>query len=455
MKLLLAAMVGVVGLFSSAVQHPQAGAATAFVDVTVIPMDRERTLEHQAVVVSNGRIVAVGPVASTQIPRGAARIDGRGKFLIPGLVEMHAHFAPGGESITEPSGRQLALYMVTGFTTVRGLNGASSARALRDRIASDSLIGPRLIVGSPSVNGHSAHSVAEVVSLVEQAKRDRYDLIKTHGQFPSSDYYDSLVVAAKRAGLPLVGHVTPEYGLARAIAAHQQIEHLDGYIAAVMADGIQAPGGQLLADANLLTHVDNAKVKAVAEKTAKEGIWNDPTISLFETIASDETASELLARPEMQFATEAEKKQFTAQKTGVLANVPADGRARFIEVRRQLLRALHDAGAKLMTGSDSPQFFQLPGYGTIREIESFVRAGLSPYAALEAATRNPAEYLGTLADAGTVAAGKRADLVLLDANPLVDISNIRRLAGVMFKGHWMDKPALDSLKTRIAASANP
>lgn len=362
-------------------------AATAFVDVTVIPMDRERTVPHQTVLVSDGKIIALGPVASTKVPANAKRIDGRGKFLMPGLVEMHAHFAAGGEGIAEPSGRQLALYIVSGFTTVRGLNGAPSARVLRDKIAAGAVAGPRLIVGSPSVNGHSAHSVAEVVSMVEQDKRDGYDLIKTHGQFPSVEYYDSLVAVARREGLPLVGHVTPEYGLSRAIAAHQQIEHLDGYIAAVMEDGIQAPGGQLLADARLLSHVDAAKVKAIAETTAREHIWNDPTISLFETIASDETPDELSRRAEMEFATDQEKQQFVAQKTGVLANVPADGRARFIEVRRQLLRALHDAGAKLMIGSDSPQFFQLPGFGTLREIESFVRAGLSPYAALEAATR--------------------------------------------------------------------
>lgn len=289
--------------------------------------------------------------------------------------------------------------------------------------------------------------------MVEQDKRDGYDLIKTHGQFPSVEYYDSLVAVARREGLPLVGHVTPEYGLSRAIAAHQQIEHLDGYIAAVMEDGIQAPGGQLLADARLLSHVDAAKVKAIAETTAREHIWNDPTISLFETIASDETPDELSRRAEMEFATDQEKQQFVAQKTGVLANVPADGRARFIEVRRQLLRALHDAGAKLMIGSDSPQFFQLPGFGTLREIESFVRAGLSPYAALEAATRNPAEYLGWSDTVGTVTVGKRADLILLDANPLENIANVHALDGVMFKGNWIDRAELAVYRKMIAASA--
>jgi imidazolonepropionase-like amidohydrolase len=134
--------------------------------------------------------------------------------------------------------------------------------------------------------------------------------------------------------------------------------------------------------------------------------------------------------------------------------MPADGRRAFLALRDRIVRRLRDRGAKLLAGSDSPQFFMTPGYGLLRELDALREAGLTPYAVLETATRNPAEWLHR-ADAGTIAAGKRADLVRLDANPLADIANVRRLSGVMVDGRWLSADRLHALKDAVAKAANP
>ena len=439
---------------ATALRELPAAGPVAFVDVTVLPMDRERALPRQTVVVEGGRIVSLGPTASARVPAGAARVDGRGKFLVPGLVDMHAHLSPGTESLADPAGRQLALYLATGFTTVRSLGIAPAngpaALALRDRVARGEVLGPTLVVSSPSVNGNNAKTPADAARLVEDAKRAGYDAVKTHGNFPSGEIYDTLAATARRVGLPLSGHVTPEFGLARALAAGQQVEHLDGYIAAIVRDGVATPPGQFVFDPAVLSQVDDAKLRAVARETASRGVWSGPTLALFAAAVSDSSAEQLARRPELRYMPAQALPQWASQK-GNFLQAPAEGRRAYVELRNRIVRELHAAGARLLVGSDSPQLYMTPGYGALREIDALVAAGLRPYVALEAATRNAADYLGR-ADIGTVAVGKRADLVLLDADPLTDVGNLRRVAGVMVGGRWLDAARLDRLREGVRAA---
>ena len=428
--------------------------SVAVVDVTVIPMDREQTLPHQTVLVRDGRISVVGPAASTKVPEGITRVDGRGLFLAPGLVDMHAHFAPGTESLDDGAGRQLALYLATGFTTVRGLGGAPSALPLRNRIRSGEVVGPRLVVASASINGRTVHSPAEAAAKVREAKAAGFDLIKTHGLFPTVESYDSLVAAVKEQGIPLSGHVTPEYGLRRAMDAGQQIEHLDGFIAEILQPGTPAPdGGQMILDPAILTRIDESKLTSLAKEMARRKLWNGPTLALFSTIMSDESADSLAARPELRYVPAAGVTPFIAQKKQILGNAPADGRHLFLAVRNRLVKALWSEGAKLLVGSDSPQFFMAPGYAALREIDAFQDAGLTPYAALEAATRDPAEYLGVSSEVGTITAGKRADLVLLSRNPLESTRNLWSPVAVIVDGRLLDRGAIDRLLDAVATHA--
>ena len=424
----------------------------AFVDISVLPMDRERVLTHQTVLIADGRIARISNAAGAAIPANATRVDGRGKFLLPGFVDMHAHFLAGTDDIATPAGRQLALYVANGFTTVRGLGGAPSALTLRARIDSGLVVGPRLVVASPSINGRSAKTVADVSRLVEAARVAGFDLVKTHGGFPDASFYDTLVAATKRAHLSLVGHVTPEYGLRRAMDAGQQIEHLDGFIAEIV-DGELPPlkDAQIIADSAVLSHINPGKLTRLAREMATRHLWNDPTLSLFEVVTSDSTPEQYAQRREMRYAATGWAAQYAKQKAPTLTDFSPSGRLAFTAARRQIIRALYAAGAKLLIGSDSPQLFVLPGFGAREEMLAFVRAGLPPYAALEAATRNAAEYLGRAADVGTVAVGKRADLVVLGGDPLKDIGNIARVDGVMLGGRWLGAPALASLIAPLEA----
>lgn len=424
---------------------------TAFTGVTVIPMDRERRLTDQTVIVRDGRIAQIGAAGRVTIPAGATQIDGRGKFLLPGFVDMHAHLAPGAGELSDGAGRQLALSMANGVTTVRSLISPPSSLPLRERLRSGAIVGPRLVLAGGSVNGGSAATPEAVVRLVTQQKADGYDLIKTHGQFPDPAIYDSLAAVTKRLGMPLVGHVSPEFGLRKAHAAGQQVEHLDGFLQEVVRDGVTVPPGQFVFDLAVLDAVDTAKVRALAREIARRKLWNAPTLELFRVVAGSESAEHYSGREEFRYSPKLALDGWIAQKNAMLAQpIPAEARRRYLEFRNLMVRELHAAGAKLLASSDSPQFFMTPGFGMHRELQAMVDAGLSPYAALETATRNPAEWFNDLVSRGTVTEGKVADLVLLDADPLLQISNSMRVAGVMIGGKWQDRAALEALKLAVA-----
>jgi imidazolonepropionase-like amidohydrolase len=308
-------------------------------------------------------------------------------------------------------------------------------------VARGEVVGPTIVLYAPSINGQNTTTPEQARQRVRDAKAAGYDGIKTHGGF-GADVYDALADEARRAGLPLAGHVTPGFGLERAVAAGQQVEHLDGVLAALMTPGAPVPPGQLIVDPAELARVDERRIAALARDHARRGVYHGPTLALFENVMSDAPGDSLARRAEMRYAAPQAVQQWTGQKNMQLQNGgPAEGRARFLGLRRTIVRELHLAGAKLMAGSDSPQFFMTPGYGLHRELQALVGAGLPPWAALQAATRVPAEYLGR-AELGTVAEGKRADLLLLDADPLADVRNAERVAGVLVQGRWIPGDAL-------------
>ena len=437
------------GAIPPAPTSARADSVVAIVDVTVVPMDRERSLPGQTVVVRDGKIAQIGPAGRVSVPAGAVRVDGRGKWLMPGLIDMHAHAAPGAGAPTDAAGRQMALSLATGVTTVRGMGVAPQAApqvlALRDRVARGELVGPAMVLYAPSIHGQNTTTPEQARQRVRDAKAAGYDGIKTHGGF-GADVYEAMADEARKAGLPLAGHVTPGFGLERAIAAGQQVEHLDGVLAALMTGDAPVPGGQMIVDAADLARVDSARIPALAREMTRRGVVHGPTLALFEIVMNDETGDVLARRPEMRYVPPQGLQQWTGQKNMQLQNgAPAEGRARFLALRRALVRELHAAGAKMMAGSDSPQFFMTPGFGLHRELQALAAAGLSPYAALETATRVPAEYLGR--PIGVVAEGKRADLLLLDADPLADVANASRVAGVMVGGRWLSG---ETLRARLA-----
>lgn len=428
--------------------------AVAFTNVSVIPMDRERVLVDQTVLVRGGRIVAMGPAAEVRVPAEARRIDGAGKFLIPGLHDMHAHLLSDAAVPDSVAPDELRIMLANGVTTARLMIGTPEQLRLRERVRRGEVPGPALHLASPQfagrVYGDTAHFNGRVVATPEQARaavrqvaEEGYDFIKLT-LFISLPVYEAVVDEARRVGIKVIGHVDPQVGLARALAAGQQIEHLAMYFEAALRDG--APMTASVSDyfvyrpANWesLDWLDDAKLDSLGRATAAAGVWSSPTLTFFKlAFGIGQPDAVIEARPDYAVLPDALRRQMREGRDYFWRNPPsAERRARYVEARNRIVRAIHQAGGRILAGSDSPEFFLLYGWTLHRELESLVDAGLPPYAALEAATRNAAEWLGTLTESGTIEPGKRADLVLLAANPLLDIRNTQRIAGVMGAGRW-------------------
>ncbi|MET0624550.1 MAG: amidohydrolase family protein [Pyrinomonadaceae bacterium] len=451
---------------------PPAGAAraqgsasrvTAFEHVNVIPMDRERVLRDQTVVVRDGLISEVGDARRARVPKGALRIDGRGKYLLPGLVDMHTHLFTDDDYIPD----ELALMLANGVTTIRLMIGTPEQLSLRREVEAGRLLGPTLYVASPQLagraygggvfNGREVKTAQEARAAVRDFKAAGYDFIKLTTDI-TPEVYDAATAEAKASGIRVVGHVDTRVGLRRALAAGQQIEHLDSYMEAVLRD--DAPTKASVSDVGVwrkrnwesLDYVDDRKVEEVARATAAAGVYTCPTLTFFkQTFAVEPTEEEVRARPDYRyFPQRLRESRHAALKRFWTEPPTAERRRRYQGVRDRLVKAIHDAGGRIMAGSDTPEMFLLYGFSLHRELRNLVEAGLSPYAALAAATRNPAEYLRALDHAGTVARGRRADLLLLEANPLDDITNTERRAGVMVRGRWLPEAELRAMRDRIA-----
>ncbi|WP_224244814.1 amidohydrolase family protein [Hyalangium gracile] len=429
-----------------------APAVIAFVGVSVLPLDSDRVLGEQTVVVRGDRIVAVGPSASTPVPEGAMRIDGRGRYLMPGLADMHLHLLPGEGAPADPAGQQMALLLANGVTTARALGGPPSGLALRERIARGEVLGPMLRVAGPSFHAKSVQGPEQARQRVREQKAAGYDLLKTHGGL-NRETYDAMMAEAKAQGLRVSGHVTQEIGLAHALASGQQIEHLDGYLAALLPPGDTTPVDQVEFGA-ALARMDPARIPALAEATKRAGTFNSPTLALFELVASDGAVPELRTNRELRYVPTTAVDAWTKELlTGPLAEAPASGKHRLLALRRQVLQGLHAAGTPLLVGSDSPQLFMVTGFAVHREMEAMAAAGLPPLTVLQAATRNAAAWFGESDQWGTVAPGLRADLLLLNANPLQDVALTRALVGVMVRGQWLPRGELDAKLDQVATAA--
>ena len=425
-----------------------------FTNVNVIPMDRERVLEDQTVVVRGERIAEIGPARAIHAPASAVQVDGRGKYLLPGLGEMHAHVpAPQAEQELGAgyADRVVFLFLAHGVTTIRGMLGHPAHLVLRERLRRHELLGPTLYTSGPSFNGTSAPDPETARRMVLEQKAAGYDFLKIHPGL-SRETFDMLARTADSVGIRFAGHVPAAVGLDRALAAHYaSIDHLDGYVErlAGWSPGAGPEGffGFLLTD-----RVDTALIAELARRTRAAGVWVVPTQALMDGFVSGEDPAVLGRRPEMRYLPKSLATQWVQAKRNALAEPTynAARAERFIALRGRLIKALHDAGAGLVLGSDAPQVMNIPGFSVHRELQTYVAAGLTPYEALATGTRSVAQYFGTADRAGTVERGKIADLLLLDGNPLADIANTARIAGVMARGAWVPRADIERRLAEIA-----
>ncbi len=423
----------------------QQAADLALVNVHVIPMDQERVLERQTILIDNGRIVQMGAADAVRVPEGAEVVQLDGKYVLPGLAEMHGHLAGPNAEMNE---RILTLNVAHGILTVRSMQGHPAQIELRDRVATGELPGPRIYTSGPSANGNTVTTAEQGAQMARDQKAAGYDLIKIHPGV-SLEGFNALAATAKEVGIPFAGHVPAAVGVHRAIeSGYQSIDHLDGYAEAAVRDGVSLDGvptgffGSLIAQ-----HLDDGKIPALVKETKDAGVWVVPTETLMINFLDERSPEESVSRPEMAWLPTELKQNWESARRN-FQNGPqfttAENRRRLMAFRSALLKEMQAQGVGILLGADAPQVNNIPGLATHEELHAVVKAGLTPYQALVSGTRNVAVYFGTEADSGTVATGKLANLLVLDANPLDDITNSLERAGVVLNGTWHSRAALDA-----------
>lgn len=445
---------------------PAADAARplAVVGVTVVPMDGERRLPDQTVVVRAGRIAQIGPAVSTFVPDDAQRVDGRGRYLIPGLADMHVHLW---------SESELALYVAHGVTFVRNMAGELFHLNWRERVARGELLGPTIYTAGAVLDGEPPVFAAGTVTVRDAGEAERvvaeqkalgYDFLKVY-QVLTRPAYEGIAAAAGRHGIPFAGHISRQVGLDAALRLGQASgEHLY-YYALAFPPPPPATGAErdvppwMRASAGM----DEGRFPALAAATRDAGLWSCPTLSETLLWVTAEEARPILRRPEMALVAPNVRAFWdpdfaTEYLSPVARYVPPAGAApmrRWAEVKKKLTKALVDAGAGVLAGTDAGVPLLVPGASLQEELEAMVDAGLTPYQALRSATAAPAEFVGTPGEFGTVAVGARADLVLLDGDPLADVRNVARRAGVIVRGRWLARSELRRLLGEVQRGFEP
>jgi imidazolonepropionase-like amidohydrolase len=418
----------------------------AFVNVNVLTMDNDRVLPNQTVVVNGGKIVAMGGAATVTVPADAERIAGQGKYLMPGLAEFHGHVPTTENALLHNT---MFLYVANGITTVRGMQGGNYHLTLRDLVNKGEILGPRFFPAGPQLSPNSAPTPEAGRAAVQRQKEMGFDLLKIQeGLAPN--VYDTIVATAKSLRIPFAGHIPDEVGLWRALDAGQvTIDHLDNFMETI--DAAEFPADRLaLAPAASYTDPTKRRTAAVAAATKRAGVAVVPTMPLWEILYVPPDSVGLGPRPDLAYWPRNQVQTWYNQLKE--PRIPRDQYDAWKTKRNSILKALNDAGVTILLGTDSPQRMSVPGFSIHNEMKSMVAAGMTPYQVLRSGTWNIASFMGLLAESGTVAVGKRADLLLLDANPLVNVGNVQKRAGVVVNGRWLSEADIQARLKKIAES---
>ncbi|SMO32715.1 amidohydrolase family protein [Fodinibius sediminis] len=426
-------------------------------NVQVISMaGGEEIQKNQDVFVKGDRIARITGAGQFAPGQEATVIDGSGKYLIPGLSEMHAHI-PSGDRSREYIDHVLFLYLANGITTIRGMLGDPLHLDLRRQANRNELLSPRIYTSGPGFGGNSFDNPDQARQQVRDQKEAGYDFLKIFPGLTLKEY-NAIAEEANKVGIEFSGHIPSSVGLVRALEAGQTtIDHLDKYVEALVTDTVSAESpGVIYFGMHLTPQAERNKIAEVARLTTDAGTWNVPTQALLEHVLGPETPEELAQRPEFQYMPRETVQQWIESKQSITENESySETLAKdYLQLRRDIIKALHEADAGLLLGSDAPQIFNVPGFSVHHELRYIVQAGLSPYETLETGTYNAAQYLNDLENSGTIEEGKIADMVLLEANPLDDISNSSSIAGVMYRGNWLSNREIEKRLNTIAEQYN-
>lgn len=411
--------------------------------VNVIPMDEERVLTNQTVLIKDGKITALGN--KVKYAKNALVIDGKGKYLMPGLAEMHAHVPPIDD--LDPMKEVLFLFAANGITTIRGMLGHPKHLELRSMINKGEVNGPTFYTTGPSFNGISVKSAEAGAEMVHKQKEAGYDFLKLHPGL-TKETFGAIASTANEVGIPFAGHVSFGVGIWRAIdAGYSSIDHLDGFVEALVP-GIDTLTEQQAGLFGMFVghRADESKIPELMRALVKKNIWVVPTQSLAERWFLASYDPELFRNdPESKYMNPKTVDQWIQSKKSLMVNpnYNAANVEKFVALRRNLIKECQQAGVGLLLGCDAPQVFNVPGFSTHHELTYLVNCGLTPYEALRTGTVNVANYL-KLPDTGVVRTGAKADLILLNGNPLADIKSTQKIDGVIVNGKWLSKSERDA-----------
>ena len=443
---------------------PTAGQPFAITNVTIVDVSGAPSRSEMTVVVRGERIVTVDRTSVVTVPAGVRVVDGSGRYLMPGLWDMHVHSAASAQ-------RDLPLFLAMGVTGVRNMHSnVDTALALtasiRRRVNSGTLLGPRFVANGPVIDGEQpAQPGAVPVSDAARASRVVDSLVRGGAEFIKvfnligRDAYRSVVRQATLRRVPVVGHVPFEVGAVEAAEAGQRsIEHLDGLDFACSTRGDSLRDNLLANPSRELWQETRAALvrswSARQCRTAIDAFQSNRTflvptlvtgwvLTAADTVLADDEQMSMVSS-----ATRAEWRELIESMPAEEAKFERDQLARAIETTS----LLHRAGVQLMAGTDVGNPLLVPGLSLHQELALLVRAGLTPIEALRSATLHPARYLGRGAELGTIVPGKLADLVLLDADPSEDVANARRIRAVVSNGRYLNRATLDRMLRRAASA---
>ena len=441
-------------------------------------------LADQTVIIEKQRISDLGPSDAVTIKRGAQILDAHGKFLIPGLVDMHVHLTAAGE----PNGSRkfiIPLLLANGVTSVRDMGGyLESLIPLRKEIAEGKRFGPRFITPGPYLDGSPpSFQPSLVVTNRKEADQAVHQLVSRGVNFIkvqsilSRDAYFAVAQAAQRDRIAFVGHVPDRVTAAEAADAGQRsIEHLTNVLRGCSRDEPklmreqffitvkqQSPGQSRARESRWLHRLLDAYspegAATLLAKFKEKDVWQTPTLVLLKNDAFPSLENSAMSDDRAEFIPSRTLETWEYSRIEQMKTVSprdSDLHAQLLRKSMDLIAQMQKAGVKILAGTDSPAPYVFPGSSLHEELQLLVEAGLTPFEALHAATKNPAEFLHTEKDSGTIEKGKYADLVLLDSNPLENIRNTRKIRAVILRGKLLDRSTLDQLLADVQqfAAAN-
>lgn len=456
-----------------AAQQPPPSPPLVFTHVTVLDVAGGTALPDRTVVITGDRITEMGPSGSVRVPDGAQVIDATGKFLVPGLWDMHVHWLHKD---------YLPLFIANGVTGIRLMWGTPFHHQWRQEIEQGALRGPRMAIGSALVDGQPpiwpgsavVKDAAEGRQFVIQSKQQGAEFIKVYSRL-SRDAYFAIADEAKKQGIPFAGHVPGEVSAVEASDAGQKsIEHFTGVLDACSAQEEELrkksreavsklSEGQRLpdrADLRLLSRMmvetfSPEKANALATRFAKNQTWQCPTLTVLRNMAHIQDPA-IHNDPRVKYMPPGMADGWDPRGDFRLQDKTEEdhelSRASYRKLK-ELIVPMRRAGVEFLAGTDVLNPYCFPGFSLHDELALLVEAGLSPIEALQAATLNPARFLGKEKDLGTVEKGKIADLLLLDASPLVDINNTRKIDSVVTGGKLLGKAELQKVLAEMEAMA--